>query len=133
MTGADREYCRSCGHYGTANGGAEAICCYSINTGRCRSAICPAGVGCTEHTKRKGTDAATARAKRAARHFVVSDKPRPNQLIDKKIAYEMYEAEKSDYEIAARFGCTRAAVKCWRRKNGLPPKQKNYKGRTNLQ
>lgn len=128
MNGADREYCRTCGHYGWALGN-EMICNYSYNTGRCRSLICPAGVGCTEHTALKGTDAVIARAKRKARIPTVSDKPRPGQLIDKKVALELYEAEKSDYQIAQAFGCTRAAVRCWRTRSGLAPNYINGKKR----
>lgn len=51
MTGADNEYCKTCGHYFKSTG-SEPICNYLGDTGHARILKCrKGGVGCTEHTE----------------------------------------------------------------------------------
>lgn len=52
MNEADKEYCRDCEHF--EHHIYLSACNYAIHTGKARSLICSAGVGCTEHTKLKG-------------------------------------------------------------------------------
>lgn len=124
MTGADREYCRSCAYFGRAGSGAT-ICEYSLVTGKCRSTICPAGVGCTCHSKFEHK-----RRKRHKRMSVMNAIDTAASIgvsrseykkIDKAAALKLHKEGKNDGEIARAFGCTPAAVRFWRKSYGLPP------------
>ena len=110
MTGIDKlpkpsvcdDYCKGCRHYNESYG---ANCEYMRDTGMRRP--CPAGTGCTEHTKRNLDG------------FRVYARKDTKRKIDDKRGRELFKEGKSDKEIAAEFGVAESSVIKWRYKNGL--------------
>ena len=125
MTGIDKlpkpsacdDYCKGCRHYNESYG---ASCEYMRDTGMRRP--CPAGTGCTEHTKRQ------ARTVEGFVPYVPKQKkktgppkgtPPGNKLIDDAKGRELFEAGKTDAEIAAVFHCAEGTVRMWRKRMRL--------------
>ena len=110
MTGIDKlpkpsvcdDYCKGCRHYNESYG---ASCEYMRDTGMRRP--CPAGTGCTEHTKRN------------LEGFRVYARKDTKRKIDDKRGRELFKEGKSDKEIAAEFGVAASSIIKWRCKNGL--------------
>jgi len=96
------DYCKGCRHYNESYG---ANCEYMRDTGMRRP--CPAGTGCTEHTKRN------------LEGFRVYARKDTKRKIDDKRGRELFKEGKSDKEIAAEFGVAESSIIKWRYKNGL--------------
>lgn len=111
-------YCKGCGHYRGGNG--LYICEYLLDEGRKRP--CKPGKGCTCHTKFGGAKKRPYVNPMAPKRRVES-KPRKRK-IEPKLARELFEAGKTDEEIAAAFCAAKVTVRKWRAENGLKRKKK---------
>ena len=127
MTKADRDYCKDCDYF-SLNRLGLALCDYADITGKCRSPICKAGVGCTCHSKYE-----QKRRKKHRRKCKLNAIDAAASLgigrgdykkIDKAAAFQMYNDGKNDVEIARAFNCTPGAVRFWRKAYNLPSKWK---------
>lgn len=109
-------WCHGCGHY---RGAADCkICEYQLDVGHRRP--CPAGKGCTEHTKFASTPKKELHTKGAKPLTVKKNGPHGKKIDDQK-AMALYRAGKVDKDIAGAFGVTEAAAYSWRKKRNLPP------------
>lgn len=121
------KYCRGCGHY---RGGSGAWTCeYLLDEGHRRP--CPAGEGCTCHTKIK-----KPRPQPFVNPMAPARKPghqpgapAPNRKIEPEKARELVAAGKTDAEIAASFGAAEITVRRWRNSEGLYRKEEGRPGR----
>ena len=120
-------YCKGCGHY---RGGNGTYCCeYLLDVGHRRP--CPPGEGCTEHTKHP-----EAPKRQYVNPMAPARKPghqpgapSPNRKIEPEKAREMFDAGKTDAEIAAAFGASEVTARRWRTENGLTRKELGKPGR----
>ena len=144
MTGIDKlpkpsacdDYCKGCGHYNESYG---ASCEYMRDTGMRRP--CPAGTGCTEHTKHKngesrryvnpmaqntkqarkpGHQPGTPAANRKIEEVAAKAPPDVDTYkIDADRARQLFEDGLDDAAMADALGVKEEHIKIWRRTAGL--------------
>ena len=113
-------YCKGCEHLRTC--GAYRCCEYQYDVGHCRP--CPAGKGCTEHTRLKEKAEETARKRKWQTAPPPLSSSRPQKL-DRKRARALYDSGASDKEIAETYSVSETTVRRWRYENGLLRKPNN--------
>lgn len=110
-------YCKGCDHLKPT--GSGKTCDYMLDTGRRRP--CPAGEGCTEHTKRQ-PDKKKRKASIPEALLLGADRKVYGKL-DEARAKELYDQGLGDQRIANALNVAKSTVASWRKRNGLPNHQ----------
>ncbi len=110
-------YCKGCDHLKPT--GSGKTCDYMLDTGRRRP--CPAGEGCTEHTKRQ-PDKKKRKASIPEALLLGADRKVYGKL-DEARAKELYDQGLGDQKIANALNVAKSTVASWRKRNGLPNHQ----------
>ena len=110
-------YCKGCDHLKPT--GSGKTCDYMLDTGRRRP--CPAGEGCTEHTKRQ-PDKKKRKASIPEALLLGADRKVYGKL-DEARAKELYDRGLGDQRIANALNVAKSTVASWRKRNGLPNHQ----------
>ena len=110
-------YCKGCDHLKPTGGGKT--CDYMLDTGRRRP--CPAGEGCTEHTKRQ-PDKKKRKASIPEALLLGADRKVYGKL-DEARAKELYDQGLGDQRIANALDVAKSTVASWRKRIGLPNHQ----------
>ena len=110
-------YCKGCGHLGTT--GHDKTCDYLLHMQRRRP--CPAGEGCTEHTKRQPDK--KKRKVSIPEALLLSTDRKAYGKLDETRAKELYDQGLGDQRIANALDVAKSTVTSWRKRNGLPSHQ----------
>ena len=110
-------YCKGCDHLKPT--GSGKTCDYMLDTGRRRP--CPAGEGCTEHTKRQ-PDKKKRKASIPEALLLGADRKVYGKL-DEARAKELYDQGLGDQRIANALDVAKSTVASWRKRIGLPNHQ----------
>lgn len=110
-------YCKGCDHLKPT--GSGKTCDYMLDTGRRRP--CPAGEGCTEHTKRQPDK--KKRKGSIPEALLLSADRKVYGKLDEARAKELYDQGLGDQRIANALNVAKSTVASWRKRNGLPNHQ----------
>lgn len=113
--------CWGCDHWRRVGGAATCMAChYALDTGRCRSPICPPGEGCTVREE-KGVRVPWS----PAHKYQIPPKAYRAEAFE-----EFYNQGLNDVQIAQAVGCHQWTVASWRKRTGRPSNYKREKAAT---